>query len=929
MNVSRQVLLVFLALGVLAPQAFAAAPVPDMTIFVGNSPATFKQGDVGDTYLVTASNSSTKAASSGTVTVVNTVSSGLTVTNIAGTGWGCTLGTPSTCTRSDSLAANTNYPVITVTVNVASNAPTTVTDSATVSGGGETNTSNDSNSDPTSVTQVVPDLSMDVFHSGTFSEGDVGDVYNIRVDNSNITGASTDGSTVTVVATVTSGLTVTAINGSGWACTLATLTCTRNDVLPNLTTYPWINVTVNIARNATTPQTCSATVSGGGDQNTSNNTWGDVTTIVQKPDLTITSSHIGVWSLGATGKTYTLTVGNDGGIPTDGSTVTVVDALPAGLTATAISGTGWACTLTSPPLTCTRNDALANGSNYPNITVTVDVANNAPANITNTATVSGGGETYTANDTATDPTQTAQADLVLTKTHTGNWNLGDTGKTYTLTASNVGASATNGTVVTVVDTLPAGLTATAMTGSGWACTLTSPPLTCTRNDVLAGNSSYPAITLTVSVANNATTPVTNTATVAGGGELDTSNDSASDGTIINEVDLTMQMFRGTPLAQGQGFGSYFLIVQNAGTLASSGTVTVVDALPTGLTPTIINGSGWSCNPVTPPPLTCTRSDALPGGASYPPINVFVTVDHDSPTPVTNTATVSGGGEINTTNDSASDIAPVKQMPDMLIDSTHTGIWHQGDVGRTYTLTASNAPYADSLATTVTVVDTLPADLTATAIAGSGWSCTLSTLTCNRADVLTAGSSYPAITLTVDVSPTAASSVQNSVTVSGGGEIYTTNDTATDPTTISSAGPGIDLIIQMNDGTNGKKFFVGGQPANYTITVQNIGTVDAHNASVQDLLPANLLGASWTCNPLGGASCKASGTGNISDNTVNVPVGASVTYSLNATVQALAEFPVSNTATVATTGGETDINPSNNSASATDAVGIFADSFEGP
>ena len=919
----RPLLALPFALAALSQAAVASPPAPDMTIFVGNSPATFKQGDVGDSYLVTASNSSTTKPSTGTVTVVNSVSSGLTVTNITGTGWTCTLGTPSTCTRSDALAANTNYPVITVTVNVASNAPTTVTDTATVSGGGETNTGNDTSSDPTSVTQVVPDLSMDVFHTGIWSEGDTAKTYSLRVDNSNITGASTDGSTVTVVDSVTSGLTVTAIGGTGWNCTLATLTCTRSDVLPNFTTYPNIIVTVDVALNATSPQTNTATVSGGGDQNTANNTWGDVTTIVQKPDLAIIKSHSGIWNLGATGKTYTLAVSNVGGIGTDGSTVTVADALPTGLTATAISGIGWSCTLGT--LTCTRNDVLANAASYPPITVTVDVANNAPANMTNTATVAGGGETDTANDTASDPTKTMQVDLVLAKTHSGTWSPGDTGKTYTLTVTNVGASPTDGSVVSVVDLLPAGLSATAMSGAGWGCTLGT--LTCTRSDVLAAAASYPDITLTVDVANNATTPVTNTATVAGGGELDTSNDNASDLTAINETDLTLSMFRGTPLMQGQGFASYFLSVHNVGSAASSGLVTVIDVLPTGLTAMSINGSGWSCTLAT---LTCTRGDALAGGASYPGINLFVSVDHDAPVSVMNSATVSGGGEINTANDMASNTAAVKQMPDLAITKSHVGTWHQGDVAKDYTISVANVGYADTNGSTVTVVDTLPSGLTATAISGAGWSCTLGSLTCARTDVLTVGTSYPNITLTVNVDATAAALVTNNVTVSGGGDIYPPNDSASDDTTISSAGPGIDLMIQVDDGTKGKKFFVGGQQANYTITVQNIGTVDAHSASVQDVLPANLLSASWTCNTTGGATCAppGSGIGNIADS-ANIPAGASVTYHLTATVQALPEFPVINTATVATGSGETDINPGNNSSSVTDAVGIFADDFEGP
>jgi hypothetical protein len=80
----------------------------------------------------------------------------------------------------------------------------------------------------------------------------------------------------------------------------------------------------------------------------------------------------------------------------------MTDTLPAGLTATAISGTGWACTLGT--LNCTRSDALAAGASYPAITVTVNVASNAPASVTNTAAVSGGGEINTSNNTASDLT---------------------------------------------------------------------------------------------------------------------------------------------------------------------------------------------------------------------------------------------------------------------------------------------------------------------------------------------------------------------------------------------------------------------------------------------------------------------------------------------------------------------------------------------
>ena len=41
-------------------------------------------------------------------------------------------------------------------------------------------------------------------------------------------------------------------------------------------------------------------------------------------------------------------------------------------------------------------------------------------------------------------------------------------------------------------------------------------------------------------------------------------------------------------------------------------------------------------------------------------------------------------------------------------------------------------------------------LTATAIVGDDWTCDLPTLTCTRVDVLPIGSSYPQITVTVNV-----------------------------------------------------------------------------------------------------------------------------------------------------------------------------------
>ena len=243
---------------------------------------------------------------------------------------------------------------------------------------------------------------------------------------------------------------------------LGTLTCTRSDALAAGASYPAITLTVNVANNAAASVTNSVSVSGGGQIITTNDTATDPTTINQLPDLTIAKSHAGNFTQGQVGATYTLTATNSGAAATNGSTVTVTDTLPAGLTATAISGTGWVCVLGT--LTCTRSDVLAAGASYSPITVTVNVANNAAASVTNTASVSGGGQNNTSNDSASDNTTVvSSSDLSLTKTVSNPAPTINQNVTFTITLSNAGP--TQATGITITDQLPAGLTFVSATPS--------------------------------------------------------------------------------------------------------------------------------------------------------------------------------------------------------------------------------------------------------------------------------------------------------------------------------------------------------------------------------------------------------------------------------------------------------------------------------
>jgi sugar lactone lactonase YvrE len=105
--------------------------------------------------------------------------------------------------------------------------------------------------------------------------------------------------------------------------------------------------------------------------------------------------------------------------------------------------------------------------------------------------------------------------------------------------------------------------------------------------------------------------------------------------------LALSMTHSGSVSPGQASVNWVLIVSNtAGGAATSGTVSVTDLLPVGLTLGSMGGPGWSCSGAT-----CTRSDALGAGASYPPVTVTANTRGYWPGQAMNTAAVSGGGSV--------------------------------------------------------------------------------------------------------------------------------------------------------------------------------------------------------------------------------------------------------------------------------------------
>jgi len=822
----------------------------------------FVQSDSGKVYTITVTNVG-GGPTEGTVKATDVLPAGLIATGMSGTGWVCVVGSAS-CTRNDALASGASYPDITLTVNVASNAAASVTNRVVVSGGEELNEANDTAEDPTTIAPVT-DLVIAVSHAGNFTQGNVGRSYTIIAGNAG--GLATSG-TVTVAGTLPSGLTATALSGTGWTCLLGSLTCTRGDTLAGAGSYPPISLTVSVAANAPVSVTNTASVSGGGESNTANDTASDPTVIWSSdtcgsfggpvnysagyspskvvkgnfngdpyPDLVVLNSFFSYVTilLGAGDGTFADPVsylagdGIDalaiGDLNHDGNTDIVVSSYYSqGAFVLLGHGDG---TFASPVFYSigTYSSTAVAVADF-NLDGNLDVAV-LNANYYKLYIMLGNGDGtlqsavgyampyYPQGMTVADLNLDARPDLVIASNSGAFVLLGNGDGTFQdasllgLSSVFVAAGELNGDGkpdLALVDYYSGNVTIAIGNGDGTFQPALSYPTgygsasaaiddingdgkadliiaSAGTNSVftLLGNGDGSFQTATQFFAGSGANDV-----VLGDFNADGKPDLAVAAYYASQVaillggcpDLTMTKTHTGDFYGGQKDVQYSLVVHNSGG-GTARAVTVTDQLPTGLTAVSMFGSGWSC---TLADLTCTYGDSFGAGESYPPITLFVNVSPSAPASVTNTATVSGGGDTNPANNSASDPTTILKVPDLVITKTHLGTFAHGQTGKTYSITVGNGGGA-ATSGTVTVTDFLPFGLTATAMTGPGWTCNLATRICTRADALGPGQSYPPITLTVSVGNTAPQAVTNFATATGGGESFTGNDSVEDFTKI--------------------------------------------------------------------------------------------------------------------------------------------------
>ncbi|MEJ5240205.1 MAG: sortase, partial [Anaerolineales bacterium] len=163
------------------------------------------------------------------------------------------------------------------------------------------------------------------------------------------------------------------------------------------------------------------------------------------------------------------------------------------------------------------------------------------------------------------------------------------------------------------------------------------------------------------------------------------------------------------------------------------------------------------------------------------------------------------------------------------------------------------------------------------------------------------------TVTANLSATATGSLTNTATVTAPAGVIDPDTTNNSDSDTDTPNPQANLSVTKDDGVT---VVAPGSTIIYTITVTNNGPSDANGVTVSDSLPSQITSWSWACTAQsGGASgCDPySGSGDFSD-TVNMPAGSTITYTVNATISATATGTLTNTVTVS---HPTDPDPSDN------------------
>jgi uncharacterized repeat protein (TIGR01451 family) len=375
-----------------------------------------------------------------------------------------------------------------------------------------------------------------------------------------------------------------------------------------------------------------------------------------------------------------------------------------------------------------------------------------------------------------------------------------------------------------------------------------------------------------------------------------------------------------PYAGGSSF-VYSVVVTNNGPNSVTG-AQVTDILPASLSgfnwTCVAYGTGAACS--TPGPAAGNISALVDLPVDTQAVfTVTGTLPGGTAGSLTNTATIAppaGTIDLVPGNNSATDNNPLGQSADLAITNSSSPKPYSPGAAITYAIIATNN--GPSNVTNAAVRDIIPSDLV-----NVSWT----SVPAGSASVTSGGSgSGNDLSASVNI----ASGAGNSVTFTVTGTVLGTTtapiiDTATiqppagisDPvpgnnvsTDVNGTAPQADLAITKVSSPNP---YIAGSLLTYTVVVSNNGPSSANGARIQDQMPAQVSGFSWTCSATGAGAClRSSGNGDI-DTLINLPAGANATFAVSGIVPGGTFGRLTNTASVVPSAGVIDPVMSNNAA----------------
>ncbi|MEM1080889.1 MAG: beta-propeller fold lactonase family protein, partial [Pseudomonadota bacterium] len=284
-----------------------------------------------------------------------------------------------------------------------------------------------------------------------------------------------------------------------------------------------------------------------------------------------------------------------------------------------------------------------------------------------------------------------------------------------------------------------------------------------------------------------------------------------------------------------------------------------------------------------------------------------------------TATPGSGIDPDDSNNMATVSAPIEVISDISVVKTGPTQAVAGTVIN-YQLVVANSGPSDALG--IGVTDFVPAELSQvswTCAASTGSSCPASgsdTLDFT-ADVMVNGQLI--INLEGLIDPAFIGSLLNVA-------LLTPEADATDPTPADQRAEWVTEVRAEADVAVSKTTVgtvVAGLPVQYVLTAVNNGPSNAPVVAIQDVLPAPLFNATWTCTGADGASCPAAGTGN-PDFDANLPVGSSIEVQVSAELASIETGSLFNSVEAEVAAPVTDPDLSNNVADVNDTIEVQVD-----